>query len=201
MCSQRVCAWAERQKHVSGEHKHTPAHQGCSRRVCLLCCHHRPVACHRVFLLFGNCSRESLHTTCFAADQLYWMLDETASSTAEQLLQQQTEAEAAAALRHLVAGAASCTAPVLSAASQAFLGKSAARATADCSVLYCCARLLQQLCTADCAGQCCTDAFLLCWVQHEKKHATCCLTTWDSKVQQLLFAVQLIMQCLLFLSC
>ncbi len=50
------------------------------------------------------------------------MLDIQAATAAEQAQLQQTQQEAAVSLRHMIAGAAGCSKPVLSDAAQAFLG-------------------------------------------------------------------------------
>jgi hypothetical protein len=57
------------------------------------------------------------------ADQLFWLLEDLEAPPAEQLTQQGQQQEAAAALRHLLAAAVACQAPVLSAEAQEFLGK------------------------------------------------------------------------------
>jgi hypothetical protein len=57
------------------------------------------------------------------ADQLFWLLEDLEAPPAEQLTQQGQQQEAAAALRHMLAAAVACQAPVLSAEAQEFLGE------------------------------------------------------------------------------
>ncbi|WIA40444.1 hypothetical protein OEZ86_013801 [Tetradesmus obliquus] len=56
-------------------------------------------------------------------DQLFWMLEDLEAPCTQQLAQQAAQQQAAAALRHLLAAAVACQAPVLSAGAQEFLGQ------------------------------------------------------------------------------
>jgi hypothetical protein len=56
------------------------------------------------------------------ADDLWGLLDVQAATPAEQFQLHQSQHEAAAHLRHLIAAAVTCDKPVLSEGAQAFLG-------------------------------------------------------------------------------